>query len=57
MKLGGPTIDFQMMVKWSWSQKSLAEDEGGQERRRKGPGIQGRVIGSSNVTIVIRKVI
>lgn len=50
-------MDPQMMVKWSWQQKSLVGDGGDQERRRKGPSIQHQVVGSSNATTAMRKVI
>ena len=45
----------QMMVRWLWLQKSLVEDEDGQERRRKGANVQDRVVGSSNATTAMRK--
>jgi len=44
-----------MMAKWPWFQKNLVGDEDGQDRRRKGPNVQDRIVGSSNAATTRRK--
>ena len=56
MRLGEAAIDSQRIVRWPWLQKSLVEDNDGEDRRKNGPNVQDCVVESSNATTAIRNV-
>ena len=56
MRLSEAKTDSKMIARWPWLQKSLVGDKDSQEKRRKGPNVPDRVVGSSNVTTAMRRV-